>query len=46
MTQPPSNKKPSGPNPITPARIAIWLAVGTVGVFLLVSGILGILAKG
>lgn len=43
---PPSNPKPSGPKPITPLRIAIWISVGAVGIFLLVSGILGILAKG
>lgn len=31
---------------ISPARIAVWVAVGGVGVFLLVSGIVGIIAKG
>jgi hypothetical protein len=38
--------QPSGPKAITPLRIAIWILVGAIGVFLLVSGILGILAKG
>lgn len=31
---------------ITPVRIVVWIAVGGVGVFLLVSGIVGIIAKG
>jgi hypothetical protein len=30
----------------TPARITTWLVVGGIGVFLLVSGIVGIIAKG
>lgn len=32
--------------PISPARITIWIAVGGIGAFLLVSGIVGIIAKG
>ncbi len=31
---------------ITPARVTMWIVVGGIGVYLLVSGILGILAKG
>lgn len=31
---------------ISPARITVWIAVGGIGVFLLVSGIVGIIAKG
>ncbi|MEO5534563.1 MAG: hypothetical protein ABIR17_05465 [Pseudolysinimonas sp.] len=45
-TPKPSGRNPSGPKPITPLRILIWVAVGAVGVFLLVSGIIGIIAKG
>ncbi|GLJ80981.1 hypothetical protein [Microbacterium imperiale] len=30
----------------TSARIAIWLVVGGIGAYLLISGILGILARG
>jgi len=37
-----------GPNKpkITPTRIVIWLAVAGVGLYLVISGIVGILAKG
>ncbi|HWH97623.1 MAG TPA: hypothetical protein VNS80_04585 [Pseudolysinimonas sp.] len=31
---------------LSPARIAVWIVVSAVGVFLLVSGIVGIIAKG
>lgn len=34
------------PRPITTTRIATWIIVGGIGVFLLVSGIVGIVAKG
>lgn len=43
------------PDPITPekpknqitfARIAIWVVVGGIGAYLLVSGIIGIIVKG
>lgn len=34
------------PAPITPARILVWVVVGGIGVFLVVSGVLGIIAKG
>jgi hypothetical protein len=36
----------STPPRITPPRIATWVVVGGIGVFLLVSGIVGIIAKG
>ena len=38
----PGEKKPT----ITVTRVVIWVLVGGVGVFLLVSGIVGIIAKG
>ena len=38
----PGEKKPT----ITFGRIAIWVIVGGVGLFLLISGIVGIIAKG
>ena len=31
---------------ISPARITVWIAVAGIGIFLLVSGIVGIIAKG
>lgn len=40
----PGDRRPA--SPITPARITLWLVVGGIGVFLVVSGILGIVAKG
>ena len=37
----------SGPlRPITPGRVTTWIVVGGIGVFLVISGILGIIAKG
>jgi hypothetical protein len=30
----------------SPARMTVWIAVGGIGIFLLVSGIIGIIAKG
>ena len=38
----PGDKKPA----ITFNRIAIWVIVGGIGLFLLISGIVGIIAKG
>ncbi len=35
-------KKPA----ITPARITIWIAVSAVALYLIVSGVMGIIAKG
>lgn len=48
MTQPPLLPPPTPPDrrKITPLRVLIWIAVAAVGVFLLVSGAMGILAKG
>lgn len=34
------------PRPITAGRVTTWIVVGGIGVFLVVSGILGIVAKG
>ncbi len=31
---------------ITPARILVWIVVGGIGLYLVISGIVGILAKG
>ena len=44
-----SDKTPRTPGEkpqISPARITVWIAVGGIAVFLLVSGIVGIIAKG
>jgi hypothetical protein len=44
-----SDKTPRTPGEkpqISPARIMVWIAVAGIGVFLLVSGIVGIIAKG
>lgn len=49
MTQPTPPGSPDGPRQrpaITPARITTWLVVGGIAVFLIVSGITGIVAKG
>ena len=41
---PPEKKKPSdGPSP---ARIAIWVIVGGIGLYLVGSGVIGILTAG
>lgn len=44
----PAPRKPAGTPrpPITPARITTWLVVGGIGLFLVISGITGIIAKG
>ena len=44
MSLPPGEdpKKP----PLTTTRIVIWIAVAAVGLYLVISGIVGILAKG
>jgi hypothetical protein len=34
------------PPRVTPPRVATWVVVGGIGVFLLISGILGMIAKG
>ncbi|CAN5312617.1 hypothetical protein BH11ACT3_BH11ACT3_16950 [soil metagenome] len=39
-------KKPGDKPAISFNRIAIWVIVGGVGLFLLISGIVGIVAKG
>jgi hypothetical protein len=31
---------------ITPTRILVWIVVGGIGLYLVISGIVGILAKG
>lgn len=40
---------PPAPNPrprLTALRVVIWVVVGAIGLFLLASGLLGIIAKG
>lgn len=39
----PSDQDPKKPSP---ARVAIWLVVGAIGVYMLGSGIIGILTSG
>jgi hypothetical protein len=39
-------KLPGEKPKITPTRILLWCIVGGVGLFLLISGIVGIIAKG
>lgn len=44
-----SDKTPRTPGEkrqISPARITVWIAVAGIGLFLLISGIVGIIAKG
>ncbi|MEO7720445.1 MAG: hypothetical protein ABIS08_00855 [Pseudolysinimonas sp.] len=43
--EPGGNGGPDKPK-LTTTRIAIWLIVGGVAVYLIISGIVGILAKG
>jgi hypothetical protein len=42
---PPSDKKP---DPSIPSwrRVAIWVIVGGIGLYLVISGVIGIIAKG
>jgi len=44
MSLPPGDdpKKPK----LTPARIGIWVVVAAIGLYLVISGIVGIIAKG
>lgn len=42
--QTPEGRRPSWPP--SPGRITVWIVVGAIGVFLLGSGIMGILVKG
>jgi hypothetical protein len=42
---PPPREPARGPR-ITPTRVTTWIVVGGIGIFLLVSGILGMIAKG
>lgn len=46
MTQLPSGGPDRDPRRISSARITTWIIVGGIGVFLLISGIMGIIAKG
>ena len=39
-------RRPGEKPQISPARITVWIAVAGIGIFLLVSGIVGIIAKG
>ncbi len=45
MTQSPPPTPGGGPR-VTPVRVTTWVVVAAIGVFLLVSGITGIIAKG
>lgn len=45
MSHPPPRDPAQGPR-ITMTRVAIWIVAGGIGVFLLISGITGIVAKG
>ena len=45
MSLPPS-KKPDGKKPISWQRIAVWVAVGGVGLYLVITGLAGVIAKG
>lgn len=39
-------RDPKKPGQVTPARIAIWLAVGAIGLYLVITGLVGIIVKG
>ena len=46
MSLPPLPPEPKKPGVPTWRRIAIWVVVGGVGLYLLITGIVGIIAKG
>ena len=39
-------RRPNDRERPSPARMTVWIAVGGIGLFLLISGIVGIIAKG
>ncbi|CAN5544796.1 hypothetical protein BH09ACT4_BH09ACT4_21800 [soil metagenome] len=46
---PPAPKEPAKPGdrkPLTWQRISIWIIVGGIGLYLVISGLLGVIAKG
>lgn len=45
MTAPGTPPEP-GPKKPSPARIGVWLVVGAIGVYLLASGVIGIVTSG
>ena len=43
MSLPPDDPKKSK---LTPTRIGIWVVVAAIGLYLVISGVIGIIAKG
>lgn len=41
-----SEQRKPGPDRPSPARIALWIAIGGLGLYLIGSGLFGIIAKG
>ena len=41
----PAGNDPQKPK-LTPTRVVIWIAVAAIGLYLVISGIVGIIAKG
>lgn len=46
MAAPDPDPSRNGWRNVSPGRITTWIVVGGIGVFLVVSGVLGIIAKG
>ena len=46
MTLPPEPPRKGDKPRLTATRVVIWVAVAAVGLYLVISGIVGILAKG
>ena len=46
MTSTPPPGGQDGRPRVTPTRVTTWIVVGGIGAFLLVSGIIGMIAKG
>ena len=42
----PPSKKPDDPRVPTWRRVAIWVIVGGIGLYLVITGVVGIIAKG
>jgi hypothetical protein len=46
MTDLPSPKRPDDKPAVSWQRVAVWVVVGGVGLFMVISGLIGMIAKG
>jgi hypothetical protein len=47
MSLPPAPKRPDDKKPVASwQRIAVWIVVGGVGLYLVITGLVGVIAKG